>query len=118
MEKLTIKQALKEGYTHCGSPSKEWQSLHKVEELTIADFDHQTFVLASKIPKTFTFSNDQIKELLIDVISDNEAEESGRDDDNVYEALKELDCTDISNQVDAILKKHCYWTLTDIELTF
>ena len=116
MSQLTIKQAIYQGYTHCGNASKEWQSLQKISDIKEIDFKYQDFVLASKKPVTFIFNEMQIKELLVDVISDLEADETGRDDDNLYEALKSLDCSDLSKQVVAILNNNKTWQITDIKL--
>lgn len=113
---LTVKEALEQGYKYCGFAGKEWQMLISIEDLTEEDFNEDTYVLAGKEALSYVTSVESIADLIADSISDNEADESGRDDDEVYKGLKGLDYTGVVEMINKELKKHGYRTFTYIKL--
>lgn len=116
-DQLTVKEALEQGYKYCGFSGREWQSLIPIEDLTDEDFAEDTYVLAGKEPRQYLTSNEVIADLIADTISNNEADESGRDDDEVYIGLKSLDYSGVVEMINNELEKHKYRTFTYIKLT-
>lgn len=117
MKTLTKKEAIEQGYDHCGKINEEWQHLHKVEEMEEIDFiNDDDWYLAEKDGHPFYFSKEQIAELLSDVIGDNESQNSGRDTEDIYEAIKAIDFSHTENQIQEVLDKFLVYRLTDIKL--
>lgn len=114
---MTIKQALEEGYTHCGQIRDEWQILTKIDELNPVDFEEGEWHVAEKEGRVYSYPKEQIAETLADIISTNESEESGRDDDDIYNAIMEIDFSSTQKLLDDVLKKFPHYFLTDIKLT-
>lgn len=112
---MTITEALKEGYTFCGRPDQEWQSLTFINDLNPIDFEQPLF-LAEKKGTSYSFGKDEIAELLSDVIGDNESQDSGRDDEEIYNAIKEIDFSHTENQIQSVLDGFLRYKLTDIKL--
>jgi hypothetical protein len=114
-KEITITEALKEGYKFCGRQSEEWQSLTPIKDLSPIDFEKPLF-LADKKGDVFNFSKDLISEFLADVISGNEAEETGRDTDQIYNAIKEIDFSETELKIQEVLNGFKSYKLTDIKL--
>ena len=111
---ITQKEAIKQGYTFCGVHANEWQCLTPIEDLEPIDFERGNLFLAEKKGTAFAFGKDQISELLADVISDNESDDSGRDDSEIYDGIKAIDFTETENKINEVLEKHLRYKLTDI----
>ena len=113
---MTIEKALSEGYEFCGKQSEQWQCLTPIKELTEIDIAEGCLFLASKKPDVFHFGKDQIAELLADVVASNESQDTGRDDDEIYDAVKEIDFTETEKQLTEVFEKFPSYKLTDIKL--
>lgn len=112
--KLTITQAKEQGYKLCGESSNEFQFLVNINDV---HFDSgKKLFLAEKEPKIFSFDKHQIADLLSEVIGEREAEETGRDNDTIYDAIIEIDFSYTENLIKQVLEKHPTYKLTDIEL--
>jgi len=118
MEKLTIKEAFKRGYTKYGFSGLEWQNIHDISDLNlnVDAEDLKDLVLFEKASTNFVMESENIAEIVSEAIADKENEESGRDNNEVYEAIKKIDYTDITKKINIELKKHSYWKLTEIML--
>jgi hypothetical protein len=114
-KEMTVTEALKEGYEFCGRPAEEWQSLTPIHDLGPIDFEQPLF-LADKKGTAYSFGKDEIAELLSDVIGDNESQDSGRDDDEIYNAIKEIDFSHTEKQIQDVLDGFLRYKLTDIKL--
>lgn len=114
---MTVDEALSEGYTHVGTNSTGWQALFPINDLTKIDLDDSDYYLASKTPSIFSFDKTQISELLADIISDNESNESGRDTDEIYDSIKSIDFSEAEAKISEVLKKHPSFKITNIKLT-
>jgi len=117
MENLTIKEALSQGYTKCGDNKKEWQTLDDISELGKEDFVDRDIVLAEKESFSPSISEDKIKELLADYISDEWYERCPDDTDEVYNKVSEVDVTDVTKRINENLSDKKAWMLTSIKLT-
>ena len=118
IKELTIKEAIKQGYTKYGFQNREWQLVNDLSDaLTeIEEDEWEDIVLFQKKSLQPKISKERIAELLSDNIGDEDSDESGRDDDCVYETVKAIDFTDIAEKINKELEQHEYWTLTDIKL--
>ena len=120
MKKLTIKEAIDQGYTKYGLEGREWQSVEDLhddvfEEQEEANWDD--LVLFEKDASYPSIDSDTIAEKLAEQIAENDAEECQRnDDDVVYNAVKAIDYTEIADKINKELEQFKYWMLTDIKL--
>lgn len=117
---LTLKQAKEQGYTHyCfGHPSNGYQGLDTLEGLTQQDIDEGTLYLADK--ETFPpsgISNEELKDMIADYIAVNHSDNTGDDTDIVFDAIKEIDFSDVVERIDKSLEKlNSYRWITEIRL--
>ena len=115
-EEMTITEALEAGYTLCGRGDREWECLTNIQDLDASDFLDGDYYLADKKGTAYTFSRIDISELLADVIYTNEGEESGRDDDEVYNAILAIDYSYVEKQIQDVLNGFLRYGITDIKL--
>ena len=120
MSKLTVLEALEQGYTHCGWNDKDWQVLHKLEDMNQEDFNDEfesgELVLAAKDPKTTTITKEQIGETLAELMLDLHSQQCADDTDEVYDLVKELNFEQAAEMINKKLESKKYWDLTDIKL--
>lgn len=117
-KKLTINEALEQGYSLCGWSEKEWQSLINIEDLSEDDFEYGSgvMVVASKQENVFTIDSETLNEIVADYIYDNYTQECADDTDEIYDLVKEIDFTEIVNTINEKISIKKWWTLTNIEL--
>ena len=114
---LTVKEAIKQGYTKYGISGEDWQIAEDLHDDVFDEVeDVDGIVLFEKHYSNPSVTNSQISDILSDIIGTNDSEETGRDDDQVYDAIKNIDYTEIVNTINKELEKHKYWMLTDIQL--
>lgn len=115
MDKLTIQQALEQGYTHYNVDQEE--EVGKLEHLQKYGVDQwhkgQKVVLMSKTKTIFSISADTIQGLLTDYVSGQE--EFAMEDDTLHEELLEADFDKIAEMVNVGFKTGFMFP-TDIEL--
>lgn len=117
---LTLKEAIKQGYTHCcyGHPSNGYQPLDELTNVTEQDVLENEIYLAGK--HTFQpagLTNRQIKVLLAEQIWINHEDKTGDDTDTIYEAIKDIDFQDVSDRIEEALKKYnTFRYITEIKL--
>jgi len=116
--KLTIKEALEQGYTKAGTDASGWQHLHEIEDLSAVDFDGRTkYFLADKEAQYHLRESKGVAELVADRISDDYADETGCDDVNdILEQIKAIDFSAVTQKINYVMTSYPYWTLTKIEL--
>lgn len=116
--KLTIKEALEQGYTKVGTDASGWQSLYELSELSSVDFEGNTkYFLADKEAQYHLRNSKDLAEMVADRISDDFADETGRDDVNdIFEAIKTIDFTSVCQKINYVMTSHPYWALTKIQL--
>lgn len=120
MEKLTVKEALEQGFTKCGYEAQEWQSLWDVIDFSNSqEFDehyNRKMVLFSKDAYHPSIDADTIKDLLAEHIACNHADESGDDTDNVEDSVRDLDFESTAKMINDRLQSVDYWKATNIQL--
>lgn len=119
MEQITLKEAIEQGYTKYGFTEREWQSTNDIHDGVFQEVDEEywdSLVLFDKQSEQPSITSKQISDLLADSIGEQDACESGREDDAVYEAVNSVNYTEIAKTVNEALKPCEYWRLTDIKL--
>lgn len=115
MDKLTIQQALEQGYTHYNvDQEEEVGTLEQFLEHGVEEYNQgKKVVLMSKTTITFSISADTIQSLLTDYISGQE--EFAMEDDTLHDELDVADFDKIAEMVNVGFKTGFMFP-TDIEL--
>jgi len=122
VSKLTIKEAIKEGYTLCGEDGREWQSLTRIEDLTDDEIVEtnskgKKLVLADKEPRVHVVSAKDLRDQAIDDYYNDEdfSQDDSMDIEHLFQ--KELPLfEEYAAKLNAIYAKKEVWILTKIEL--
>lgn len=114
--KLTIKEALEQGYTLCGPNKGEWIHLLRISEMSPMDFDKEKVFIASKDFTTPTMDMKRLREMIADVMESDWGNDTGDDTEQVYRTINKMDMTHFCNQLNGSLENIKSYTLTDIEL--
>lgn len=117
---LTVREAIKQGYTMYGFASRDWQYLNELHDdvfSEVEEHEHKDLVLAEKNPNYPTISAETIAERLADQVADSYNMICNSDDDAVYNTVAEIDYSAIATKINKELEQHKYWMLTDIKLT-
>lgn len=115
--KLTVKEALEQGYVFFAQDKGEFQHLHRIDVIKDADFEFGPYMLAEKESYyTPSISSEEIAETLADIIYSQCGDETGDDTDDVYNIVKALDFTDAAERINNALVKKKYYKLTKIQL--
>lgn len=116
-KKLTVKEAIDQGYIYFGQDKGEFQHLHRIENISDADFEFGPIMLAEKDSYyTPSISSEEIAETLADIVYSQCGDETGDDTDEVYDIVKALDFTDAAERINNALVKKKYYKLTNIQL--
>lgn len=114
MDKLTIPQALEQGYLFFGYKGIEYQTLNDLSDITQEDIDRGVCLFSKEY--TSPSCEENIKEFIADHIQDQWSAETNDDTSDVYDAIMSIDLSDIASRVNKVLEDKKYYTLTDIEL--
>lgn len=114
--KLSIKEAIEQGYIYAGVQDGYWSAVKKLEKLTKEDFDSYKVFLAEKEGYAFTIDAKKIEELITDYLEDQD--EVYDEDAELCELASEADFETLADDINQRLSKKRYYNLTDIELTF
>lgn len=117
-KELTVKEAINQGYTKYGFGSREWQTtedLHDDIFNEVKEEDWPDLFLFSKESDFPSITATQIADRLSDSIAEDDCDESGRPDGEVYDTVAAIDYTEIAAKINDALKKHEYWMLTNIK---
>lgn len=116
--KLTIREALEQGYTKAGTDASGWQHLYDIEDLSSVDFEGKTkYFLADKEAQYHLRETKDLAEMIADRISDDYADETGCDDVNdILEQIKAIDFSSVNQKINYVMTQYPYWNLTKIEL--
>lgn len=116
MKELTVKEALKLGYTGYFYDSDGFQSIKELVDGEV-DFSRNDLVLADKETYNPTgMSAKDIAEYLADYIEDYHKSESGDDTLQVYHAIIGLDFTQVEKMIDSKLAELNYTRSSGIRL--
>lgn len=116
---LTLKEAIKEGYTKYGYADQEEQyarNLHEGLFKEVREEDWKYLVLFDKSTYYPSTSADELSTLISDYIGDNDSEECQRENEDVYNTVAGIDYTAIVETINKALQEHGYFELTDIKL--
>ena len=120
--KLTVEEAINQGYTHCGWSGIDWQYLNLIEDMNCKeDFESLypssgKLVLAEKKPQSFIFDAENLRELVAENIGEQYREECADDTDEIEDLVKEIDFSEMVNTINEKISVKKWWMLTDIEL--
>lgn len=116
--KITVAEAIAQGYVYFAENNGEFSHLHKIEGITESDFEfHKPLFVAEKESYYApSISAEEIAETMADIASNQCHDETGDDTDDVYDIVKSLDFTNASDIINEALKHKKYYKLTDIEL--
>lgn len=116
MTTKTVKQALEEGYEYYVYDSDGWQSLNYISDGEM-DFDRSDIVLIKKESVSPAgMDSKQIAELIAEHLEVNHSDDTGDDTEQVYNAIKELDFSEVEKMIDEALSKIKYYTSSGIKL--
>jgi hypothetical protein len=120
-KELTVKEAIEQGYTHWGYDNGEYQSVQRLEDVTVEDFEPNEWrggdpVLADKEP---TYVQVETADLYTDLISNLRDSENcfGDDTDEIDDLVKgAVDWEGIAVKINDALKTRPYYPMTEIKL--
>lgn len=120
MEKLTIKQALEQGYEYCAYNVQDWGTVINLKDLMLEDFeDERGYVLCDKQPTNYTVSADDIENMITEHI---DCQDEFNDEDGELSGIALKDCDDlikqISDKINSNLSAKNFWFATKIELIY
>lgn len=119
MQKLTVKEAIKQGYKYYGIEGWEWQSCKDLNEDVFEEVNedhHENIRLFEKEAQVTSISEDAIAEIISDHVSVLADEDCYRDDDRILLAIVGLDYSDITNKINNKLAEYKHYMLTDIKI--
>lgn len=113
--KITVKEAVEQGYNLFGYKDREFQQLQTLEDIIQEDFDTgEVLVLAEKNPRYRSISAAEIQELVFDYMYD--IDEMADDTDFMHHNFTTTDFKPLSDLINERFSKITYYFLTDIEI--
>src|SRR6266540_20008 len=117
MDKITVKEAINQGYRYYGQNKGEFQHLNSIDNMNDCDFECGPVYLAEKEAYyTPGISSKDITNALADIVSCQSHDETGDDTDDVYDIVKALNFTVTASLINAALVHKKYYKLTNIQL--
>ncbi len=111
MQKLSVKEAIEQGYTYAMSINSEGELI----PLEGIDLSKGVYVLTSKNATPFTISDDLILELVDDYLCNQD--EVGDEEGHLNELASTVDYSDITKKINEAFSNTKYYYSTDIRLT-
>lgn len=119
VEKLTVAEALAQGYVHCAlNNGDRWTVLSNISDLKPIDFDMQIYpwLIADKEGISPSIDEESIKDLVAEHIQCNWYDESGDDTEEVYNKVMTVDFKSITDAINEKLQPYLRYELTKIQL--
>lgn len=113
-KKLTLKQAIEEGYKSFVYPADGFQALKDLDY--DIDFDKKPMLVEKEHYHPSGMHAKHIAELIAENLEENHSSDSGDDTRQVYDAIMEIDFSDIEKVIDEKLSKLNYYRQSDVEL--
>lgn len=116
MEQLTVKDAIEQGYEHFVYNSDGYQSL---KELTSNDIDwsrDDIYVVGKEPLHPKGLTANELADFIGDRLEADYYEITGSDSNSVYDAIIEVDFSDIEMRINKALEKVNYYEATKIKL--
>lgn len=116
--KLTLQQAIEQGYEYFIYPSDGYQALSSLTDYSEDEIKwDKNPTLCKKEPQhPAGMDAEELKDHLADLIADNHASETGCDTDCVSDAIKEIDFTEIAEKIQEKLNGINFYWQSEIEL--
>lgn len=119
--KLTVKEAIEQGYQHFFYNSDGWQALKHLSDIEKGykvDWSRDDIYIVEKEPKqVMSLSEGEIKDLIVDHLEGQYYDLTSNDDPNVVaDAFGDFDFSDIEKKIDAVLEGITSYKSTDIKL--
>lgn len=117
-QKLTVKEALEQGYEKCGYDGRDFQRLMQISELSPEDFESNyggKLVLSSNEPNYVTIDKSEIMDFLIDRYFDESPDDDLADITACFDEQTEKIERFVSEMNDIFRQKEWFY-LTTIEL--
>lgn len=117
-EKLTVKEAIEQGYTHFGFADQEFQHLLSIAtDLNVSTFKKKVCLFGKEPSSCASISREEIADMLADHMSSSVGEDTGDDDtDDIYDIIIKLDFGPCAEMINSALSHKKYYSLTKIEL--
>lgn len=115
MEKLTVKEALEQGYEYFVYPADGYQTISKLG-IDEPDFNRRIMLCKKEPFHPSAPDNEELKDLLAEHVWDNHHGNTGDDTDAVYDAVKEIDFSDVSGRIQSKLNELNYYRQSEVEL--
>ena len=112
--KLTLEQAIKEGYKSFVYPSDGFQALKDLDY--DIDFDKKPMLVEKESYHPLGMTAKDIAELIAENIEENHSSDSGDDTEEVYKAIMEIDFSEVEKMIDEKLSKLNYYRQSNVEL--
>jgi len=114
MNKLTVKQALEQGYETYLYPADGFQRASVLGE-DEPDFTKEP-MLTEKEPQHPNFDGDSIKDIVANQCDEWWYDETRDDDSGIYDLIMELDFSDITSQINEKLKEVLHYKQSNVKL--
>ncbi len=115
IKKITIKEALEQGYTQCGYKGVDYQNLMDIATLINEDF-HKTILVAKPEAHSVSISSCEIIEYLCDRYSEESPDDDNFDIELCLKEKKELIEKFVSDMNEVYSKKQWWYLSNTIEL--
>jgi hypothetical protein len=113
--KMTRHEAIESGYTFCGYPDQEFQTLIKIKDVIHSDYA-KPLMLAEKEGTHPKIDAKDLSEIIADHIYSEWGEVNSDSAEEVYNEIKQMDFTDMAEKINEKCKSHVLYILTDIRL--
>lgn len=115
MEKLTIQQAIEQGYKYFVYPEDGYQTIKTIVS-DEPDFTRKVMLCEKEPYHPNGMDSKSIAELLADNIECNHVDETGDDTEQVFDKIKSLDFTDVEKRIEEALSTLNYYRQSEVEL--
>lgn len=117
---LTLQEAIQEGYSAFIYANDGWQAIKMLNEYQLDDDIDWTrddiYLVQKEGQNPAGLSAEEIAEMLAENIQCSHSDETGDDTDDVYDAIKRLDFSDVSEKINEALAGIFYYRQTNIHL--
>ena len=114
---LTRKEAIKKGYEYFVYPADGYQSVKSLSDYHEHEiFFDQNPMLCRKDARYLQIHEKSIKDIVVEYVDEAYTELTGNDTDVIFDALEEIDFSNLTNEINSKLKKINYYRQSDVHL--
>lgn len=116
--KLTLQQAIDQDYQYFVYPANGYQALNALTDYSEEEinWDNNPTLCHKEPQHPAGMDAEELKDHLADLIADNHASETGCDTDDVSDAIKEIDFSEIAEKIQEKLNGINFYWQSEIEL--